>query len=369
MNINFFNILMILGSIQGFLIAALLLLGPQFRKSSNLFLGILVFTISLQNLSNSLIDMGFQFLEFWPLSWTLLIPFALKYFVQFLINANHTFEKKNYLELLPFAGQFLYKSNIFIISFVAPEYLENQSTKIQATMVSMELMAVVWCLFVVVELIRHLKSYELNLPNHYANLEGKSLHWLKQTLIFTAIIWFFWAFSFVLIQYYPALSYLSYFNWISLAMVIYWLAISIIIRRKVFESPAYGLGSTPASPKALPLKSEEHYQQIIQLMEKEFLFREASLDMEILAAKLKLSKGYVSQIINQNEGKNFFEFVNHYRVNDVKAKISNPQFSHLSLLGIALEAGFSSKSTFNSAFKKLTGSTPSAYQKQTSKHD
>ena len=99
-------------------------------------------------------------------------------------------------------------------------------------------------------------------------------------------------------------------------------------------------------------------------MEEEHLYRDATLDMEMLSGRLELSKGYVSQIINQKEGKNFFEFINHYRVNDVKSKIGNTKFKHLSLLGIALEAGFSSKSTFNAAFKKITGLTPSAFQKQ-----
>ena len=85
--------------------------------------------------------------------------------------------------------------------------------------------------------------------------------------------------------------------------------------------------------------------------------------MTLLAAKMKLSNGYLSQIINQKEGKNFFDFINGYRVEEVKRNLANPNFDHFSILGIGLEAGFKSKSTFNAVFKKMTGHTPTAYKR------
>ncbi|MDO8898280.1 MAG: helix-turn-helix domain-containing protein, partial [Bacteroidales bacterium] len=57
------------------------------------------------------------------------------------------------------------------------------------------------------------------------------------------------------------------------------------------------------------------------------------------------------------------EFVNEYRVNEVKKMLADPKYTHYSLLGIAFECGFSSKSTFNSVFKKFTRKTPSEYRK------
>ena len=79
---------------------------------------------------------------------------------------------------------------------------------------------------------------------------------------------------------------------------------------------------------------------------------------------MDLSKGYLSQIINQKEGKNFFDFINHYRVEDVKEKLNDDAYSHFSILGVALEAGFKSKSTFNAVFKKMTGMTPSQFKRK-----
>ena len=99
------------------------------------------------------------------------------------------------------------------------------------------------------------------------------------------------------------------------------------------------------------------------LMKEEKLFLDQELDLKSLADKLKLSSGYLSQIINKYEQKNFFDFINGYRVEEVKSKIPDPAYQHLSLLGIAFESGFKSKSTFNLAFKKHTGMTPSGFKK------
>jgi AraC-like DNA-binding protein len=69
----------------------------------------------------------------------------------------------------------------------------------------------------------------------------------------------------------------------------------------------------------------------------------------------------LSAAINQAYGKNFNDFVNTYRVEAVKKMLNDESVQHLSLLGIAYECGFNSKSTFNRAFKKATGVAPSAY--------
>lgn len=99
-------------------------------------------------------------------------------------------------------------------------------------------------------------------------------------------------------------------------------------------------------------------------MTKDKAYLDQDLSLKSLAERLDISSGYLSQIINQYEEKNFFDFVNGHRVNEVKQKITDSAFDHLSLLGIAYESGFKSKSTFNLAFKKLSGMTPTAYKKQ-----
>ena len=97
-------------------------------------------------------------------------------------------------------------------------------------------------------------------------------------------------------------------------------------------------------------------------MSNQQIYQDPELNMSKLATITKLSKGYLSQIINQKEGKNFFDFVNSYRIKEVQERFSNPAYEHFSIMAIALDAGFKSKSTFNSVFKKMTGVTPSQYR-------
>ncbi len=61
-------------------------------------------------------------------------------------------------------------------------------------------------------------------------------------------------------------------------------------------------------------------------------------------------------------GKNFYNLVNDYRVEEVKKRMVDPKYRHLTILAIAYDAGFNAKSSFNTVFKEKTGMTPSEYQ-------
>ena len=87
------------------------------------------------------------------------------------------------------------------------------------------------------------------------------------------------------------------------------------------------------------------------------------LTIEDLALALGVQRHHLTQIINERLGKNFYRFVNEYRVGEVKRKIALGEAERLSILGVALDAGFNSKSAFNEAFKGIVGSTPSEYRK------
>ncbi len=118
--------------------------------------------------------------------------------------------------------------------------------------------------------------------------------------------------------------------------------------------------------KAL-LSPEEiaHYKvALTQLMEQEALFQEPELSLRSLAKKLDLPHNYLSQLLNEGFGQNFAEYVNTYRIDSFKDKVTDPAYEHLTLLGLAYECGFNSKTAFNTFFKKATGLTPAAYRQQ-----
>lgn len=126
----------------------------------------------------------------------------------------------------------------------------------------------------------------------------------------------------------------------------------------------------PTEPKikyaATKMEGEELQKccnMVGQYMKANKPYLESDLTLPKLAEYLDISTHHLSQVINEKHGKNFFNFVNTYRVAEVKRKIQDPEFENYSLLGIAFESGFNSKSAFNRVFKNLTGMTPSQFKK------
>ncbi len=108
-----------------------------------------------------------------------------------------------------------------------------------------------------------------------------------------------------------------------------------------------------------PQIAKEKHGELLSLMEKEKPYLNPKLTLAELADKLDISANYLSQIINQYEQVNFHDFINGYRVDEfIKRAQSNSNFN---LLAHALDAGFNSKSSFNSVFKKFKSVTPSQY--------
>ena len=88
----------------------------------------------------------------------------------------------------------------------------------------------------------------------------------------------------------------------------------------------------------------------------------SDLTLQDLADTLSISPHNLSEIINTQLGKNFYDFVNGYRVDAVQQRLTDPAYAHLTVLAIGLDAGFNSKSSFNAVFKKHVKMTPSQYR-------
>ena len=99
-------------------------------------------------------------------------------------------------------------------------------------------------------------------------------------------------------------------------------------------------------------------EKLLRLMDEEQPWLEPELTLAELAHRLRTNTSLLSHVINTGCGQNFNDFVNRYRVAEAERKLQDPRLAHYSLVGIALECGFNSKSTFNRVFKKRTGRTP-----------
>lgn len=111
-------------------------------------------------------------------------------------------------------------------------------------------------------------------------------------------------------------------------------------------------------------KSEKdpRVEEMITLVKKEKLFLDPELNVGDLANKLGMHSHQLSKLLNSQLNKNFFEFINEYRVDEFKKLATDPKNKHISILGLSMDAGFNSKATFNRIFKSSTGLTPSDFR-------
>lgn len=111
-------------------------------------------------------------------------------------------------------------------------------------------------------------------------------------------------------------------------------------------------------------ETNHYYQKLLTLIETKQPFLQPNLSLRDLAQMLELHPNKLSELLNDKIGKNFSVFINYYRVERFKRLAVLAENSHLSILGLAYESGFNSKTSFNTFFKKETGMTPKAYLKQ-----
>ena len=105
-------------------------------------------------------------------------------------------------------------------------------------------------------------------------------------------------------------------------------------------------------------------KKITTLMEDEKLYQETELTLQQLAGKLQVPTYQVSQSLNEGMKKNFYDVVNGYRVDEAKRLLLDEKNRNFTILSVGFEAGFNSKTTFNTVFKKFTGLTPTEYREK-----
>ena len=109
--------------------------------------------------------------------------------------------------------------------------------------------------------------------------------------------------------------------------------------------------------------AEAYTTKLLRFVEEEKPFLNPALSLRLLAEQIEIHPNQLSWLLNQRLGKNFNEFVNHYRIALFKKLAVDPSNAHISIIGLAYESGFNSKTVFNTYFKKETGMTPRAFMK------
>ena len=364
---------MLLGAIQGFFFSGFAFFSKKYKSLSTFFLGMLILTFSYNIIQNYLFaseiitdDSYFQ-IFYIPFSSVFLVLFYL--YVKSFLNQSRKLSKSDYLLFIPFFIAFT-ESIFEKIGFAVGWFNNFHVVYFNNFRIGMEAFNVFYA-FVLI-----LISYRLILNVDRLPFTGKTtvpkpqLKWLKVIIIILFCLCVYW-----IVPLYYEFQYkldtslaLFYALWVGLSLTIYILGHiglyhfgTLQEQKKICEFSA----NQPViivSEKAVDIKNKnisEFKNFIIQ--KKNYLDSNLSLDM--VAEKLDLNKSYLSRIINAELGKSFTDYVNELRVEEAKSYMENPDFASYTLVAIGLEAGFNSKTTFNNAFKKVTGMTPSEYRK------
>ena len=112
-----------------------------------------------------------------------------------------------------------------------------------------------------------------------------------------------------------------------------------------------------------PESSARYLERLRHAMEHDKVYTDGELTLQKLSAKLSIPVQHLSQVVNEQLDQNILDFINMHRIEEVKRQLADPARKHLSILAIAEEAGFNSKSSFNAVFKKYTHQTPSEFRR------
>jgi len=216
-----------------------------------------------------------------------------------------------------------------------------------------------------------IRAHNRRLKASHSVISGVNLGWLKMLLIGAVSIWTLDVLYVILLNYTP-IAMSVYISW---SIKVVFLMFTVLIgffgikqdslsNHSITNSARAGKVSDN-NAKQITDKSADRLQRILlDYMESEKAYINSELRIQDISNALSIPVHQLSYVINRLQQQNFFDFVNSYRVNEVKIKLANPAFDDLTLIAIAYDCGFNSKASFNRLFKQYTGKTPTQFKKE-----
>lgn len=314
-------------------------------------------------------------------------PFPLLYgpllylYVVFSLRSDQRWRWKDWMHFLPFVVTYLFMIPFFSLSAEQKALTDSQdfNSPYQLFFIISLFTFIISALIYTILSYKKITKYQKLIDDNFAYKEEISLGWLKSLILGLGIIFFVGVIVFSLregigLEFSFNSDLISYVFMVVFISTLGFFGIrhqgifteKNILKHSIAESKATK-GDSYQKSGLKPTDCEEIHKKLLALMKKEKPFLEPKLSLGQLAEKIDVTSNNLSQVINQCEEKNFYDFVNAYRVNEFIALASTPENKNMNLLGIAFDAGFNSKSSFNQVFKKNTGKTPRQYLAENTK--
>jgi len=339
------KIFLLLSASQGLLLSTALLSKVLKADYFRFFLGIIFFTISIEILTYWGLQSDYIITDplfpFWSLGSYLLLPPAINSVLKHLSQKGYAPSKHDYLMLAPGVAEVLVKLSRFYVSRWFQ--IELYDTQHPIWVFITQFLPILWMIFI---LIKNFKRVDFSQKYFliYALFSLVLLLWVIDFMFPDEI---FIIIEIVLIGLLFGFGYLAYTN------------------------PSF---FDPPKRSKLDLLYEKCDDQVnISAYENYIIsdqhFTESGISLKDVAEELSISAKYLSYVINKHYQMNFKNHLNQLRTQKVMEQIEKKRHQKLNLLGIALDAGFNSKSSFNAIFKEQTGFTPTAFLKNMEKKE
>ncbi len=208
-------------------------------------------------------------------------------------------------------------------------------------------------------------KYRLIIKNKYSQIDQINLDWLSFSLNTFGLVTIV-----SLIQNFIALTENIFVFMVTLVLLlifIFYFVIKVILKAlrqpEIFAGIAQNETNKYLGSNLTPEQIAAYKQQLLVLLSSEKPYLNPQVSLTDLSEKLAVSTKHLSQVINQSFNKSFFDFINSYRIQEVQQILKESTDDKLTVLEAMYEAGFNSKSSFNTAFKKETGQTPTEFRK------
>lgn len=297
-----------------------------------------------------------------PRGTALLFGPSIYFYLRAQTNRDFRLEQKHLLHLLPWLIPFLIELMIFLMGSHAVQ--RWQSSDLFSYMVYPRQL-LLWgsYIFYFSKSLALYREYRAWAQNQFSDQDMISFTWFRN-LVYFMIFGIVLKESMGMIDRWLDLDFYQDWWWnLAMVAIIFYVGIwgYAQVQPNEIKYTNSEIDPLPESKNTAPDDLSSWKEKIEVLMSEQKPYLEPQLSLKSLAHLLKTNPSILSAAINQNFQKNFNDFINEYRVNEFLSLSKSPDFEHYTLLALALECGFNSKSTFNRAFKKITGQTPKEY--------